>query len=312
MTLPVRSSIQLLLSLATIAAIHGQTTLATGPALPHRVVKDWAKLPDGWNFGETSGVTTDKNDNVWVFNRGPHPVIQLDKNGKFLKAWTEVPIVSAHGMKVDPSGNIWTIDVKGHTLFQFSPAGKIQMVFGNAGRAPGNDDSIDAFNEPTAVSFLPDGGFFVSDGYKNSRVLKFDKDGVFQLKWGSRGTGDGQFNLVHDVALDSKGLVYVADRLNERVQVFDQNGKFVTKWTGLGSPWGLAFSAKENAFYICDGKNDRIIKVNLDGQLMGVLSGPGKTQGRLHFPHHMAIDSDGSLYVAEIRNWRVQKFAVPK
>jgi DNA-binding beta-propeller fold protein YncE len=286
--------------------------IATGPELPHRVVKDWAKLPDGWNLGETSGVSTDKDDNVWVFNRGPHPILQFDKSGRMLKAWTEVPVTSAHGIKVDPSGNVWAIDVKGHMIFQFSPSGKIQMALGNAGKQPGNNDSTHAFNEPTAISFLPDGGFYVSDGYKNSRVLKYNKDGIFQLKWGSKGTGDGQFDLVHDVVPDNKGRVFVADRLNERIQVFDQNGKFLTKWTGLGSPWGLAFAAKEDALYMCDGKNNRIVKLNLDGQLLGVLSGFGKVQGRLDFPHHIAIDSEGSIYVAEIQNWRVQKFAIPK
>src|SRR5689334_16112483 len=90
--------------------------LKTGPQLPHKVVVNWAKLPKGWNLGETSGVDIDKNDNVWVFNRGPHPVIQFDKNGNFLQAWAEVPVKSSHGIRVGPDGNIWAIDVKGHTV----------------------------------------------------------------------------------------------------------------------------------------------------------------------------------------------------
>ncbi len=301
-----------LLFVIAAPSFFAQQMLSGGPPLPHRVVKDWAKLPEGWNLGETSGVSVDKNDNVWVFNRGPHPVIQFDKNGRMLQAWKEVPVTAAHGIKVDPSGNIWAIDVKGHTLFEFNPAGRIQMVIGNAGKNPGDNASRDAFHEPTAVSFMPDGGFYVSDGYKNSRVVKFDKDGIYEYQWGKKGTGDGEFDLVHDVALDGKGRVYVADRLNERVQVFDLKGKFLTKWTGMGSPWGLAFSAKENSLYMCDGKNNRIIRLNLEGQVTGTLSGFGKVQGRLDFPHHMAVDSEGSLYVAEIKNWRVQKFAIPK
>lgn len=309
-----RRAISLTLPLLSLwSLLEGQTMLPGGPPLPHKVVKDWAKLPEGWNFGETSGVATDKDDNVWVFNRGPHQVIQFDKNGNVRQSWKEVPITSAHGMKVDPAGNVWAIDVKGHMLFQFNTAGRIQMVIGNAGKQPSADNDVrDAFNEPTAVSFLPDGGFFVSDGYKNSRVVKFDKEGVYEYHWGKKGTKDGEFDLVHDVALDNKGRVYVADRANERVQIFDQRGKFLGKWTGLGAPWGLAFVAKDNAFYMCDGKNNRIIKVNLDGQVIGTLSGYGKVQGRLDFPHHIAVDSEGSIYVAEIRNWRVQKFAIPK
>lgn len=296
-----------MLVLAAVAVLLAQ------PVLPHRVVDDWAKLPDGWNFGETSGVAVDKDDNVWVFNRGPHGLIKFDKNGKFLKAFNEVPVTSAHGVKVDPKGNIWAIDVYGNSIFQFDPNGRIRMVLGKAGKAAGTNDEPDGFNYPTAISFAPDGGFYVSDGYRNSRVLKFNAEGIHERHWGTKGTEDGQFDLVHDVALDDKGLVYVADRLNERVQIFDANGKFLRKWTGLGSPWGLAFAVKERAFYICDGKNNRVLKVNMDGQLLGVLAGGyGKVQGRLDFPHHIAVDSEGSIYVAEVRNWRVQKFSVPK
>src|SRR5262245_38664449 len=94
--------------------------LKTGPALPHKPVVDWAKLPAGWNLGETSGVDVDADDNVWVFNRGKHPVIQFDRSGRFLQAWDEVPVVSSHGIKVGPGGLIWAVDVAGHRLFTFN------------------------------------------------------------------------------------------------------------------------------------------------------------------------------------------------
>ena len=286
--------------------------LKTGPALPHQVVKNWAQLPAGWNFGETSGVTVDKNDNVWVFNRGPHPVMEFDKNGKFLHSWNDVPITSAHGIKVAPDGSVWLVDVKGHQIIEFTPEGRVRMVLGNVGKQPGTNETPYAFNQPTAVSFLPNGDFYISDGYVNSRVLKFNRDGIFQFQWGRKGKGDGEFDLVHDVAIDKRGLVYVADRLNERIQVFDASGKFVKKWTGIGAAWGLAYASAEDSLYMCDGVNNRIIKLNMDGQVMGTLSEFGKVEGKLDFPHHMAVDSTGALYVAEIKNWRVQKFVVPK
>ena len=105
--------------------------------------------------------------------------------------------------------------------------------------------------------------------------------------------------------------MYVADRLNERIQVFDGKGKFVTKWTGIGAAWGMAYSEREDVIYMCDGVNNRIIKLSMDGQVLGTLSEFGKAQGKLDFPHHMAVDSTGALYVAEIKNWRVQKFVAP-
>ena len=277
-----------------------------GPALPHKVVKDWAKLPDGWNFGETSGVAVDKDDNVWVFNRGSHPVMQFDSNGKMLRSWSEVPFKSSHGIRLDEDGNVWTVDVKGHQLFKWTPAGRLLMVLG---RGAGKDDSKDAFNEPTGVAFSKNGDLYISDGYVNSRVVRYGKDGVYQGQWGRKGTGDGEFQLVHDVAVDTRGRVYVADRTNERVQVFDENGKFLTKWTGIGAPWGLSYTAKENAIYMCDGVNNRIVRLNLEGQVTGVLSSFGKTQGKLDFAHNIADRCAGNLYVAEIKNWRVQKFA---
>ena len=294
--------------LTTTAAV---AQLKSGPPLPHQVVKDWAQLPAGWNLGETSGVSIDKNDNVWVFNRGPHPVIQFDKNGKFLKAWSEVPVTTSHGIRVGPDGNIWLVDVKGHQIMEFTPEGRLRMILGINSKAPGNNETPYGYNEPTSVGFLPNGDFLITDGYKNSRVAKYNRDGIFQMQWGKKGTGDSEFDLVHDVAVDKRGLVYVADRLNSRVQVFDANGKFITKWTGIGAAWGLAYSAKEDVMWMCDGVNNRIVKLSMQGEVLGVLSEFGKAQGKLDYPHHLAIDSTGALYVAEVRNWRVQKFVAP-
>ncbi|MEZ5400729.1 MAG: peptidyl-alpha-hydroxyglycine alpha-amidating lyase family protein [Bryobacteraceae bacterium] len=283
--------------------------LANAPKLPHKLVADWAQLPAGWNFGETSGVAVDKDDHVWVFNRGPHPVMEFDKYGRFVQAWKDVPVISSHGIEIDPFGNPWLVDVKGHSVAQYTRAGRLRMIIANAGRTPGDNTTQYAFNQPTGLVFAPNGDFYVSDGYGNSRVIQYSKDGVFIRQWGEKGKGDGQFDLVHDVVLDSKGRVYVADRTNERVQVFDAQGKFIAKWTGVGAPWGLAYSPKDDSIYMADGVNNRVVKLDLDGHVLGVLSGFGKAPGKLDFAHHIAVDSDGSIYVAEIKNWRVQKFA---
>lgn len=143
---------------------------------------------------------------------------------------------------------------------------------------------------------------------QHPRRPRYNKDGKYLGQWGKKGTGDGEFDLVHDVALDKQGRVYVADRANSRVQVFDAEGKFLAKWTEIGQPWGLAYSEKENAMYIADGLNNRVVKANLDGQVLGVLGQFGKAPGSFDFAHHMAVDSEG-LLIAEIKNWRVQKFA---
>ena len=285
--------------------------LKSGPPLPHKLVKDWAQLPKTWNFGECSGVAVDGNDNVWVFNRGPHPVIQLDRNGKMLQTWGEDLIRSSHGIRVDAQGNVWLVDVKGHVVMKVHPSGRLQMILGARQGTAGSNDSKDAFNQPTGIAFAKNGDFYISDGYVNSRVIKFNAAGEYLTHWGTKGDGDGQFNLVHDVTVDAHGRVYVADRTNGRVQIFDSNGKFLGKWTDVGAPWGLQFVASENAIYMCDGLNNRVVKLNTDGQILGVLGSYGKEPGKFDFAHNIAVDSTGAIYVSEIKNWRVQKFAKP-
>jgi DNA-binding beta-propeller fold protein YncE len=285
--------------------------LKSGPALPYAVDAAWPQMPKGYNFGECSGVDVDKNGNVWVFNRGHWPVIEFDRKGKMLQAWSQdsIPVKSAHGLRVGPDGNIWLVDVEGHVVFKLSREGRVLMVLGNRQTIAGNNDAQDAFNRPTNVAFRADGNFYVSDGYVNSRVVEFTPDGYYVRHWGTKGTGDGQFNLVHDVQVDSRGRVYVGDRLNERIQVFDEKGKFLTKWTDIGSPWGIYYVPKEQAIFMCDGRYDRILKLNLEGQVLGVLSAYGKAPGKLDYAHSIAVDPvDSSLYTVEIKTWRVQKW----
>jgi len=303
-----RSAIALFLVTLPLAAAD----LATGPPLPHKLVENWPQLPQNWNFGESSGVDVDRDDNVWVFNRGKHGLMQFDKFGKLLGHWSDLQIGRAHGMRVDPLGSIWLVDQAGNALFKYDRFGHIKMVIANPGNAPGDNDAKYGFHHPTGVSFAPNGDFYVSDGYVNSRVIKFNRDGDYLTHWGKKGKADGEFDTVHDVAVDGRGRVYVADRTNARVQIFDASGKFLGKWTNLGNPWGLYYVAKENAIYMCDGHANRVLKLNTDGQVLGVLGSFGKSPGKFDFAHNIAVDSTGAIYVAEIKNWRVQKFAVPR
>ena len=298
---------KLLLGMFVLSSAMG-ADLGNAPPLPYKLVPDWAKLPPGWNFGECAGVEADRDGSVWVFNRGPHPVIQFDRHGKLLQAWSEAPVVRPHGLGIDPDGNIWLVDQGGHSVMKFNRQGRLLMVFANPGRTAGNNDSKYAFNQPTGIAFTPAGDFYVSDGYGNSRVIQYNKQGEYLRHWGKNGTADGEFNLVHDVALDKRGHVFVADRTNSRIQVFDSEGKFLAKWTHVGQPWGMAYASAEDALYMCDGLNNRVVKLSVDGEILGAFGGFGKTPGKFDFAHHIAVDAEGSLYVVEIKNWRVQKF----
>src|SRR3954469_13170122 len=119
------------LAVCTLALVAGAAELKTAPALPYHVVADWAKLPKGWNFGECSGVAVDKQDNVWVFNRGAHPVIEFDRDGNMLQSFGDGTVKSSHGIRVDPDGNVWGVDVKGHVVLKYSPEGRVLMILGN-------------------------------------------------------------------------------------------------------------------------------------------------------------------------------------
>ena len=280
---------------------------ASSPDLGLVPAPDWPQLPEGWNFAEAAGVAVDGQQNVYVFHRGPHPLIQFSREGRFLRNLLEGMIASAHAVRIDGEQNIWVVDVGAHTVLKVSPAGRILMVLGRKG-SPGADEA--RFDQPTDVAVARDGDIYVTDGYGNSRVMRFSRDGKLLTQWGSKGSGPGEFDLPHAVVLDLEGRVYVADRENNRIQVFTRDGQFVAQWTELGSPWGLVMTPEQDIL-MADGKNNRIIKVARDGRLLGTYGKPGKLPGEFSLAHAIALGSGGEIYVAEILNWRVQKL-VPR
>lgn len=296
----------LLLALAASGVAYGQATsdVATAKELPYRVVPNWPEAPPGWNLGETSGVSKDSRGHIYVFNRGPHALLEFEPGGKFVREIGEGLFASSHGVRVDSQDNIWTVDVDGHCVLKFSPQGRVLMVLGRKGRGGEGDAQ---FNRPTDIAFAANGDFFVADGYGNSRVMKFAKDGRFLKKWGKKGAAPGEFNLPHSVIVDNRGRVYIGDRENKRIQIFDADGNFIREWTHLGSPWGLEITPDQN-IYMADGYANRVLKLDIEGQVLGTLGSPGKAPGQFAFAHHLCVGKDEAIYVAEILNWRVQKF----
>ena len=289
------------------AILPAIAALKSGPPMPYRVVADWPRVPAGWTFGPCSTVTVDPQDHVWIFSRGKHPVSEFDREGNLLRGWGEGTIKQAHGIRIDPEGNVWGIDVAAHVVRKYTPDGRLLMTVGQPDK-PGDNESHDAFNRPTNVAFAPNGDFYVSDGYVNSRVVHFNKDGKYLGQWGRKGTGDGEFDLVHDIVRDKRDRLLVAERTNQRIQIFDLNGKLLGKWTDIGAPWSITYVAREDAVYMADGLNMRVIKLNMNGDVVGVLGGPGKAPGQFDQPHGIAMDSTGAIYVTEVANQRVQKF----
>jgi streptogramin lyase len=165
-----------------------------------------------------------------------------------------------HGLYVDKESNVWVTDGqgkggKGHQVFKFSPDGKVLMTLGKAGVT---GDGPDTFNAPSAVVVAPNGDVFVADGHggnTNARIVKFDKDGKFIKTWGHKGSGEGEFNVPHAIAFDSKGRLFVGDRGNNRIQIFDQDGKFLEVWTQFSRPSGI-FIDKRDVMYVADSESN--------------------------------------------------------
>ena len=293
-------------------------TTGTGEYV-YEPVLDWAKLPPGWRFKEIGAVGVDREDNVYVFNRGEHPMIVFDREGNFLRSWGEGLFPRAHGLHMAPDDTIWLTDDGDHTVRQCTKEGKVLLTLGVPGK-PAPFMSGEPFHRCTHTALGPDGSLFVSDGYGNARVHKFDPKGRLLLSWGEPGTDPGEFNIVHNITCDADGFVYVADRENHRVQVFDQNGKYQAQWNNLHRPCGLFMPpGKCPVCYI--GEMGPVMPVNREipnlGPRVTIVDHTGKRIGRiggLHAglgpteflaPHGLSVDSRGDLYVGEVSwtNW---------
>ena len=191
------------------------------------------------------------------------------------------------------------------SIFVFSNDGKrLVRTFGEAG-VEGSDEKH--FGRPTAVAWLPDGTFFVADGYTNARVMKFDKNGNFLTSWGTKGTGPGQFQVPHSIAIDRTGRVFVADKGNHRIQIFDQNGKFIVQWTQIRSPDHVMMSANSRV-WVADGVTNKFLKYALNGSLEYSWGTYGTFPGGIWGVHQFSVDAEGNLYAAEALGGRTQKF----
>ena len=280
----------------------------------YRVDTDWAKLPNGWAFRDVAAVAVDDKDQVYVFNRGEHPMIVFDREGNFLQSWGEDIFTRPHGLHIAPDQTIYCTDDGDHTMRRCTLDGKVLLTLGIVGK-PAPYMSGEPFHRCTHTALSPRGDIYVSDGYGNSRVHKYSPDGKLIMSWGEPGTDPGQFNIAHNICCDDDGWVYVADRENHRVQVFDGNGKFETQWHDMHRPCGLCMSAgKDPLFYIGElgpgmpvnfnvpNIGPRVSIMDNKGDLisrLGVTPG-GQEPDRFIAPHGLAVDQHGDIYVGEV------------
>jgi peptidylamidoglycolate lyase len=206
------------------------------------------------------------------------------------------------------------VDDNAHAIFKFTNDGKKLVQTIGTPKVSGNDDKH--FNRPTFMTWLPDGTFFVSDGYANTRIVKFDKDGKYLMTWGMPGesgkeTQPGYMNNVHGIAVDPQTRrVFVNDRNNGRVQVFDENGKYLDEWS-YGGPLSnihLFLIPSDRNLWAADRNTERILKYDLNGNFLYQFGTAGNFPGGFWGVHGMATDQEGNFYVAEVYSGRAQKF----
>jgi hypothetical protein len=328
------------------------------PELAFDSVPDYPKLPKGMNFGEVPGVAVNSKGHVYVFTRsnsaggpayGPAAaqLLEFDPSGEFvgeigkgLYGWS-----FAHTVRIDRDDNIWAVDKGSDMIVKFNPAGRVLWVFGRrtesasteahpwARVTPPRPHAEGLFRQPTDVTWDSDGNTYISDGYVNSRIAKFDRNGDWVKSWGENGTGPGQFRLPHTIAADRNNNIYVGDRSNRRIQVFDTEGKFLRMFTidvppdpktravNGNTPTGERLAqaiGAPNSICITPGANQvmfvgestfpgRIFKVSLEGKVLGVIGRSGRNLKQFSGAHQLACPSENEIYAAETSNWRVQK-----
>jgi hypothetical protein len=306
----------------------------------------------GHVIGATAGILAERPDRVIIFSRGCLPVIEdtrgpaenfiplrnaanydlsqadasrhprwdhivniVDRNGKLIESWEQHNKLFVRPHRVlmnpyDPERHIWLVDDGAHSIYKFTNDGKKLVMTLGEFKVPGDDEKH--FARPTEVAWLPDGAFFVTDGYTNTRVVKFDKNGKFLLAWGQKGvepneTRPGYMNTVHAIAIDKNRRIYISDRANARIQVFDENGKFLDVWPNIKRPYAFLMSADQH-LWVSDGTTQKFLKFDLNGKLLFAWGTFGQFPGGFWGVHQFSVDSEGSLYTADVHVGRAQKF----
>ena len=359
--------------LFALIALAGATSYAQQPVpeIPYDSVPNFLKLPAEMNFGEVSGIAVNSKGEIAVYTRsnsagGPaygataSQMLLFDKTGKFLRevgkglyAWSY-----AHAVRFDKDDNLWAIDKGSDMIVRINPEGHVTMVFGRKKEASDNAEPWERvnpprppvpgqFRQPTDVAFDTEGNIYISDGYINSRVAKFTKDGDWVASLGEPGGGKlGNLNTPHTIANDAKGNIYVGDRGNRRIQVIDpKTNQFVREikidapvpadaqpWMGAkpdvarllaadappgaatmapGAPWAICVTPPNASgtqfLYSSDAFPGRVYKLSLDGKVLGMLGKSGHQAKQFGWIHEIACPSENEIYVAELLNWRVQK-----
>jgi len=315
------------------AALATRAKVQNVPEIPYESAPNFLKLPPNLYLGEGIGIATNSKGHVFVYTRSQRTrLFEFDQNGNYVREIGEglYGFVFAHAVRVDPRDNIWAVDEGANMVIKFNPEGRVIMTMGRrpepvdalAPPIPAPDPANPGkyiFDRPTDVGWDADGNIFVTDGYGNSRIVKYDKNGRFVTQAGTKGSGPGQLNLPHSMAMDAQGNAYVADRSNRRIEVFDNDLKFKAIYDNVGTPWELCITPgphqylyssntfPDNNDYTLATVSGEVYKMELDGTVVGKFGKAGKQLGEFSGLHEIDCRNPDVLYVSEIQLWRAQK-----
>lgn len=289
------------------------------PQLPFKLVENFFKYPAYSVIGRLSGVASSPDgQRIVALIRGYKPVLEFNaKDGSFVRTWGEGSTMfhGAHALRYDPQGNLWYVNAGDNVIAKFDHDGRVVGVLGNNPEPwtwlthviehaiPGKAN----FYHQTDITWGKDGTSYIADGYGNSRVVAFDKDGNFLTQWGERGGARGQFNTPHGIAIDNNEVLYVADRGNSRIQTFDTKGNLKAVWDLPTAPWSLCMTTGANQVLFV-GSVSRVYKMSLDGKILGVFGKAGRMPGTIDSIHQLACPDEKTLILANLYSNRLDKW----
>ena len=312
-------------AIGVVVILLGTSTLAQRPSDPALLVPETAPeldyvvaptavtLPAGVTMGATASVAFDANGHLFVLTRGDKTFFEFNPDGSFIRSFGDKLFTRSHGLRIDRDGNLWATDVGGHVVVKMTRDGQPLLTIGTKGEAGEWNEATGShkLNQPNDVVIAGNGDVFVAQGHTpgaegDARVLKFDKNGKFIKSWGGKGSGPGQFQVAHGIAIDAKGLVWVADRENQRIQLFDQDGKFVREVKYKGLPCSLDIGRQY--MYMVNGFAGQVLRLDLNGKVLAAMGKPGKGPGEFGEAHMIAVSQKGEIYVADSVNAALVKF----
>jgi len=285
----------------------------TAPELDYVVAPTAVTLPAGVTMGATASVAFDANGHLFVLTRGDKTFFEFNPDGTFIRSFGDKLFTRSHGLRIDRDGNLWATDVGGHIVVKMTRDGQPLLTIGTKGEAGEWNEATGShkLNQPNDVVLAGNGDVFVAQGHTpgaegDARVLKFDKNGKFIKSWGGKGSGPGRFQVAHGIAIDAKGLVWVADRENQRIQLFDQDGKFVREVKYKGLPCSLDIGRQY--MYMVNGFAGQVLRLDLNGKVLAAMGKPGKGPGEFGEAHMIAVSQKDEIFVADSVNAALVKF----